>query len=149
MILLYKALAALALALAIAAIGYTVGHSSGYAAGQESQQATIKKLTDGINDAALAANNKISQLEQDSANSVSKVHTLELNNMQAKSSIITKYQTEYVAGVTKCALSNETIKAVNELIAVDNMAFDSYVASMSSNASEQPVINNNASVKTN
>lgn len=118
-IFFWKLLGVAALAVALLSIGFSVGHNKGYKAGFAIQQVTINHLTDQINAEHTATNNKISILEQAAAAEASKVHVTQIANLQAKTSIVTKYETHYIESSNKCGLDADTVKAINAIIAVD------------------------------
>lgn len=123
MTLLWKALAALALAAGLLALGWGVGHSSGYSDGYklawDKQQATVDDLTTKINVATQATSDKITALETQAADLQNQLNTAQAEKLQKKNDVVVEYRKANPQTATACGWTAPTVKAINDILSVD------------------------------
>ena len=96
-----------------------MGTSHGYKQGWDIQQKTIQAMVDKQNAQTTAQNLAITGLEQQASDAADKAREASNLASQARSTVITKYKTQYQTIASSCGWDVPTVQAINAIINSD------------------------------
>jgi len=119
-----EVVAIVALATALYFFGYSHGSTAGYTKGWDAQQATINKMVSTANAQRKSQNAAISDVQVQAMKDQGDIFTAEAHAATARSTIITKYKTQYIKIAQSCGWSAPTVQTINQLLSVGVAAPD-------------------------